>query len=166
MAAALVPLQNITLGSAAASVTFANIPSIGFRDLRVVFYASQTSAATPSYRLNGNATSGSYSMVGMSGTSSAGSTSNASFTSCSIGWFFAAPATNSWFNGSLDIFDAFATDKHKTALGRGSEAGVEVSASASRFASTAAVSSVTLLGIQGAGTWAAGSTFALYGVVA
>jgi len=166
MGAALVPLQNITLGSAATSITFGSIPNT-FRDLRLVVNGSMSSPASPAFRLNGDTTSGNYLVVTMWGTGSAAqSTSNGTYQQSALGWFTSAPPTNAVITATLDVFDYAQTDKHKTSIARGNDTTYEVTATAGRWASTAAVTSLTVTGYAGGGTWAAGSTFALYGVLA
>lgn len=157
MAAALVPLQNITLGSAAASVTFGSIPST-FRDLRVIISGTATVAGNIFLRYNGNATN-SYTYVQAYGTgsSAASSTSSGSETTDASGVFYTNPTV-----ATYDIMDYSATDKHKTNINRGSAAGNLVVMSAGRWANTAAITSVVFS--HGSGNYAAGTTFALYGV--
>ena len=62
----------------------------------------------------------------------------------------------------IDFFDYSATDKHKSALSRLSDAGASVSMSANRWASTAAITSITMT--ASTGTFSAGATFHLYGI--
>lgn len=165
MAAALVPLQNITLGSNQSSVTFASIPGT-FRDLRLVVNGSMSSPASPAFRLNGDSTSGNYHVVTMWGTGSAAqSTSNSTYQQSALGWFTSAPPTGLIITATLDVFDYAQTNKQKSSIARGNDTTYEVTATAGRWASTAAVTSLTVTGYAGGGTWAAGSTFALYGVV-
>ena len=65
----------------------------------------------------------------------------------------------------LNIMDYSATNKHKTTLSRANAAADGVNASAGRYASNTAITSF-LIGSTTAVTYAAGSTFALYGVSA
>jgi hypothetical protein len=63
----------------------------------------------------------------------------------------------------LQIMDYSATDKHKSALTRTTHTSQSVvEALASRWANTAAITSLAVSG----GTFNVGSTFALYGIVA
>lgn len=157
MGAALVPLQNITLGSAAASVIFGSIPGT-MRDL-VLIVNGQTTGALNNLvvRFNGD-TGSNYSYVRMLGDGSSGSSaSNGSLNYAAFGDV-----------GTLDsvvtasIMDYSATDKHKSALVRGNNAGGVVSAYAVRWASTSAITSLSVA--AGAGNLASGMTVALYGV--
>jgi hypothetical protein len=70
--------------------------------------------------------------------------------------------TQSQNNVITQIMDYSATDKHKTSLIRGNDAGAEVIAHAQRWASTSAVTSVRAL--ITANNFASGSTFSLYGI--
>jgi hypothetical protein len=66
----------------------------------------------------------------------------------------------------MNIMDYSATDKHKTAIWSSDKAGAGATERfVARWANTSAITSVRLLGV-GAATYAAGSTFALYGVSA
>jgi hypothetical protein len=60
--------------------------------------------------------------------------------------------------------DYSATDKHKTVLVRSNAASTGVEAIAQRWASTAAITSILVF--PSTGSWAAGGTFSLYGIVA
>jgi hypothetical protein len=156
-------LANITLGSATSSVTFSSIPATGFRDLIFAINGQTGSNANVIYRINGDGGSN-YSHVHMTGNSS---------TSSGAGTFGEAYATyGSVLNGTrliinLNFLDYSATDKHKTALVRNgytnSAASVaSVEALAIRWANTTALSSIVFS--TNAGSFASGSTFALYGI--
>lgn len=156
MANAMVPLANLTLSSAQATVTFSSIPGT-YRDLRLVING-QTTGALNNAQVQFNADGGSnYTAVRMLGDGSSASSS--------------APGALTFMQfgdiGNIDtvitgdVMDYSATDKHKTALIRGSNAGGVVSAYAGRWANTAAITS---LKVTGANTFASGTTFALYGI--
>jgi len=152
-------LANITLGSSAASVTFSSI-SQSYRDLVLIAQIGGTTGNYALAYLNGNTTSSNYSVVWMRGTgSAAGSSAGAtSLLDTGIGTDGASLGTNFMMN----IMDYSATDKHKTVLTRFNTTSDSVWAITSRFASTSAVTSVTLNLFSG--SFASGSTFALYGV--
>lgn len=161
MATAITPLANITLGSAQTTVTFSNI-SGSFRDLMLIVNG-QTTSSLNNLVVRFNSDSGSnYSYVRMLGDgSSASSASNGSLTYAAFGDV-----------GNLDsvvtatVFDYSATDKHKTALVRGNNGGSGgvVSAYATRWASTSAITTMTVT--AGSGDLASGMSLALYGVSA
>lgn len=158
-------LATITLGSAAATVTFGSIPS-GYRDLRLVCVMTSGNGGNGvvAIRYNGD-TAANYLNVGMYGeaTSATGSYANTvSYQYMSSTSIQTTEATTS----TLDIMDYAQADKHKTFIGRSGTSGATVSnvvATASRWASTSAVTTLNIF-INGTGTFAAGSTFVLYGV--
>ena len=167
MAAAMVALATTTLGSAASSVTFGSIPAT-YRDLRIVIWADMTSGAEQMrMRLNGDSTYSNYSGVGMAGQ---GTSAISATWSGSSGYGEGArvqyqafqQASTSAVVTTIDIFD-YSTDKHKTSLVRASKAAGGVDGVATRWASTSAVTSVLL--DMFSGSFTAGSTFSLYGIV-
>lgn len=163
---AMTQITGVTLASGATSITFSGIPQ-KFNDLKIVINAAMSSPASPAIRFNRDATSGKYFGVNVWGTgSSTGSTYNNTYTQGGFGWWTASPNTNSQFNATIDVLDFSRGDKNKTAIARGSEAAVLVDATIIRWVDGAPITSITITGFNGAGTWAAGSTFNLYGIVA
>ncbi len=152
------PLATVTLGSSASSVTFSSIPAT-YRDLILVI--SQSGGPNDDERLRFNGDTGSnYSFVRMFGDGSSASSSSVSTTYIrNIGGVLSGV-----HNLIIQIMDYSATDKHKTTLGRGSNAATLVMATAGRWANTAAITSVNYS--VGSGSFAAGSTYTLYGVIA
>ena len=150
-------LANVTLGSSATSVTFSSINQ-GFKDLVLVMTAT---SPEPYIQFN-NDTGSNYNFLWMLGEAAAYSGSSTSQTS-------AALARVAWGgNVVASIMDYSASDKHKTFLSRANGAGVannSVEAIAARWANTAAITTVKVLGFGG-GSFPSGSTFALYGVSA
>ena len=150
-----VPLANITLGSAASSVTFSSIPAT-YRDLVLVTRTTGT-IDEGGLRFNGD-TGNNYNRVGMLGL---GSGSPIAFTESGF--------TSIRFVGSADtqamvqIQDYSATDKHKTVLIRLGSSTVVVAA-AGRWANTAAITSLAV--VPNSGTLPSGMTLDLYGVIA
>ena len=153
------PLATVTLGTTAASVTFSSIPAT-YRDLHFVMTAPSWSGGSDMlFRLNGD-TGSNYSLVRVQALSGDLSSGTASGTSQYYGVaIYTGPimATATWLDYS-------ATDKHKTALHRMGQNAQYVWMAASRYASTSAVTSLTLL--LNSGSYPAGSTFSLYGVIA
>lgn len=162
MAAALVPLQNITLGSNQTSIVFGSLPST-YKDLRIVVQG-QLTASSNYFKLNFNGDSGNnYNYVFMRGNGSA-TLSTAVSNDASI---YQTPSSISADTNTMitaDVMDYSATDKHKSTLTRSHTDGVYVWAIAGRWANTSAITSVTIAAFSG--SLKAGSTFALYGVVA
>lgn len=163
---AYVPLANITLGANAATVTFSSISQI-YRDLVLVIDNVKTVSGTynMNFRFNGISTT-TYNYVNAYGNgSTTGSISQANLTEGNIsGGTDFLEATTPWL-GLANIMDYSATDKHKTVISRGNRSNNGVSMIANRWASTAAITSITLAP-EFTGSFAAGSTFALYGVSA
>ena len=153
------PLANVTLGSAATSVTFSSIPAT-YRDLIVVHSGLLTSGGQE-IRLRYNGDSGSsYSYVEMTGTGSSATSS----TSSSMTYAYGGLVYTTVANSIVQIMDYSATDKHKTGLTRSNNSANNVVAFAHRWANTAAITSLELS--IGGNLWAAGATFNLYGVIA
>ena len=156
------PLQTITLGSTASSVTFASIPQT-YRDLVLVLTA--LGSATLEGRVRLNSDSGShYHSVRMSGNgSSPTSASLGSQTSGSISTV-ATATTGGALQTELQVMDYSATNKHKTMLSRSGQSAVATEAVVLRWASTAAVTTVEILTSEG--SFEIGATFSIYGIEA
>jgi len=160
---AMTALATLTLGSAQATVTFSSI-SGAYRDLRLVITGGITFGSNTSMRVNGD-TGSNYSWVTLEGSGSAASSGTSSGTQMA---FRQVNIINS--NGtpvtqySIDILDYSATDKHKSMLFRTDNSAKATIASAGRWASTSAITSISLF--ASGDTWTAGSTFTLFGVSA
>ena len=152
-------LANITLGSSASSVTFSSIPAT-FRDLVLVINANGTVQTELFLRFNSD-TGSNYNTVRMQGSGSA--TASATTTNAT-GMRLNGNGdimTNFSFNAVIQIEDYSATDKHKSVLSRtNSSNGVD--ACAGRWASTSAIT--TVLAYPASGSFATGTTAALYGI--
>lgn len=149
-----------TLTSSASSVTFSSIPGT-FRDLVLVAQATTTGATTRAIRLQFNSDTGSnYSVVNMSGDGSSASSTTSTTTSFTVG----PCAMTIVGQGIMQIMDYSATDKHKSVLTRNDNAEGSLTAYAQRWANTSAVTSIYLF--PNLDSFAAGSTFSLYGVSA
>ena len=148
------PLATVTLGSSASSVTFSSIPAT-YRDLIVVVAGTTNATHNVGMRFNGD-TGSNYFVVTMSGN---GSTTN-SFT-LTDSFALAGQLTTTQGNFVNQIMDYSATDKHKTVLARSNNPAAEVRANISRWANTAALTSIA---ISNAGTFSSGTTFNLYGI--
>jgi hypothetical protein len=168
--ATYIALQNTTLGSSAASVTFSSIPAT-YRDLVIVVNGRTTTTATNGQwivaEFNSD-TGANYSVVTMEAGGGATTIRSLSLTNGYVGKMNTSSSSNTDFSTSLiHIMDYSATDKHKTVLGRssGKDGALDfaVSALATRWASTNAVNQVKLS--LDTNSFASGSTFALYGIV-
>ena len=144
------PLATVTLGTTASSVTFSSIPAT-YRDIVV----SSELIGSFGGRMRFNSDSGTnYPRVLMYATGSAASTENGFIVEQS-------PSGNDM--NLIQIMDYSANDKHKTVLIRQSEANLgNVTATAARWANTAAVTSITFLLVGG--NLQAGTTISLYGI--
>jgi hypothetical protein len=156
------PLATVTLGSSASSVTFSSIPAT-YRDLILIHSSKHTFAGSTSVRDSGirfNSDSGSnYLRVNMDSKIDSGTA-----TETSIALIYGRVDGN-FVPGIVQIMDYSATNKHKTVLYRSGAANDYVYAQAARWANTAAVTTITIAP-SGSFQIIAGSTFALYGVIA
>ena len=147
-------INQITLGASASTITFSSIPQ-NYRDLVLVVNGS----VAVQYRLNPNGDSGNASLVYMDGYGS----STAAGTDSKISlWFNSSGGPVTSIN---QIIDYSAIDKHKMVLTRGSASGTAVSAYASRWASTAAITRLDIVNAASPGDLPSGSTISLYGIV-
>jgi hypothetical protein len=153
------PLANVTLGTAAASVTFSSIPAT-YRDLILVMNGTPSTGSYAFLRFNGD-TGSNYNYLFMYGDGS--SAVSQSFTSQTQGYIGNIDATvRTTF--IAQVMDFSATDKHKTFLSRNGQAAGLVIATAGRWANTSAVTSMSVN--INSGTFSTGHTFNLYGVIA
>ena len=160
------PIASTTLSSAQASVTFSNLNTLaaGMRDLILVFNSiNQSGTGNPVIRFNGD-TGNNYSTVLMSGSGS-GNSSQSYVTSYVAPTYFSYFDATNRFMGRIEIFDFAQTNKHKSGLTRTDFPAAGVDAAAFRWASTSAITSI-YIGQDGANSFASGSTFSLFGVIA
>ena len=148
-------LATTTLSTSASSVTFSNIPAT-YKDLVFVF-AGTASGGDGIYFFMNSDTGSNYSFVRMYGTGTATGSTSGTGTSLEFGEIWGGQG-----NVIAHIMDYSATDKHKTVLGRTNAPANVVMAYASRWASTSAVTSLTVL--TSVATFSSGSTFSLYGI--
>ena len=159
-------LATVTVSTTTNTLTFSSIPA-GYRDLVIQGATRSTRAAVTEdllLRLNGD-TGSNYTGVFMLASSGGAQSVTSSTTSFAV-------ASNTVANtGTANVFSSFvgqvmdysATDKHKTMLQRnGGGNQDQVWAGAGRFASTSAITSVTLF--YAIGNIATGTTFSLYGI--
>jgi hypothetical protein len=152
-------IATTTLAANTSSVVFGSIPQ-GYRDL-IIVGNTFTSTGEVGVQFNGD-TGSNYSTVLMRGgasstVSSVAFTDTAIWPSTQVGSPTGVP--NSW---TVQVMDYLATDKQKMSLTRFGSAASHVQAQANRWASTAAITSITFVGA----TYNANSTFSLYGVIA
>jgi len=162
MTATYTSLANVTLGAAASSVTFSSIPAT-YRDLICVVVAAGSTSLQGRIRLNGDGGS-SYNWQRMSGNGSSASAMASLDNNMGYLSAIAQATTTGALQMNINIMDYSATNKHTTIISRANNAANGTEAFANRWANTARVTSVQIL--TSTGNWAAGSTFALYGVIA
>ena len=154
-------LATVTLQSTSQTVTFSGIPNT-YRDLILVIDGATSASMRPTMRLNGDSGSN-YTAV------MAASDSGSTFSTTSSGTFIdpiPGYSITDRFSQIWHILDASATNKHKTILIRTNQhSGSHVHMTAGRYASTTEVSSITILS-NTSNTYAAGTTFSLYGRIA
>jgi hypothetical protein len=151
-------LATVTLGASASSVTFSSIPAT-YRDLILV--SNHTGSATSEdVDIAFNADTGdNYSRVVM--LANAPVILSFAGTSRSVSAIYSTKRQTL----ILNVMDYSASDKHKTLIYRNSNADQsEVYATATRWANTAVITSLSLAARTG--TFSSGSTFSLYGVIA
>ena len=154
-------LANITLGSSASSVTFSSIPAT-YRDLVLEIVIQPSGTALDNVFLRFNSDSGSnYSYVEAFGTGSGTGSPSGTLAYFFLGYH--GGGTSSTQIGTT-VLDYSATDKHKTGLTRNDKSDQGTSMIASRWANTAAITSVLVDSV--AATFPTGSTFNLFGIAA
>lgn len=163
MPTALTPLANLTLGSSATSMTFSSI-SGSYRDLMLICNYTNTVANSDYIGVRLNSDSGSnYNALTLNNVNGGNSISSASYDNSSTGWI----TVQGGFAGSLEatFFDYAQTNKHKNWLVRNATPTYGSELISGRWGSTSAITTLQLYSING-WSFAAGSTFALYGVSA
>lgn len=153
-------IDSTTLGSSVSSVTFSSIPQ-DYQDLIVVVNPVATGSADARLRLNGN-TGAVYKRVAGYGN---GSSAFGAIYSESSGWQInqlAYPDSNQDTLWILQFFSYSDTSRYKTILGRSNKASQGTEMEAYKYENTGAIS--TILFYLNSGSYAAGSTFYLFGI--
>jgi hypothetical protein len=159
-----IPIASQTLTSAASSVTFSSIPTtLGGKALRdlilVVDWLGSGGNSNAGLRFNGD-TSTNYPFVFMRGTGSSSSSSFSSSATAILGGHVATTTRRALT--VFQIMDYAQTNKHKAVLLRGHRADGQVEAVAGKWINTAATNQLTI--VTTSNSYAAGSTFSLYGI--
>jgi len=160
-----IPLAEVTLAVAASEVSFGSI-SQDYSDLVLVWdkvFSGESNQVNTLLSFNGD--SSNYSNVWMYGNGTS-AVSGSSPAQQRLVWssMYTTANTDST-QGTVQIMDYSATDKHKTSLFRGNVIGLNAAgaqAVASRWASTAAVTSLSIS--SSVDFFAAGATFKLFGI--
>ena len=156
-----------TLASAASSVTFNSIPS-GYTDLVLVISARSTNSGADDsmyFQLNGD-TGSNYSWTRLLGNgSSASSYRLASQTAGTFDGLAGGGSASGTYNAMVLNFQNYSnTSTYKTVIGRSGTAGAYTLAAVNLWRSTSAISSIYVQ--PAVGSFAVGSTFSLYGLLA
>jgi hypothetical protein len=158
--ATYIALQNTTLSTNAASVTFSSIPAT-YQDLVIITNTDNTAQADYHLRFNGD-TGNNYNRATIQGSGSVASqnlSNNAAFMRLNGNGDL---ATDFSHTAIIHINEYSRTDRHKNVLARtNSTHGVD--ATSGRWASVSAVTSVTIY--PSTGSFELGSTFSLFGIV-
>ena len=154
------PIANITLASTASTVTFSGI-SQGFRDLVLIVSGLITTTVVDATTIQFNGdTASNYYQVLMTGDGTSATSASGNF-----GSIYAGISNNSDSISIINIMDYSAADKHKSVISRGNSAtGARTRAVAGRWANNSPITSIVVSNVST--TFAAGSTFNLYGVIA
>lgn len=159
-----VPIASQTL-TGAATITFTSIPQ-NFTDLILVSSAKNSSGSAGTYQITINSDSGSnYSATYLLGNGTAASSGR--FTNNTVAYLSrsANPAGSEFSPGIVQFMNYSNTTTYKTILSRGNEASSSTAAFVNLWRSTAAITSISIEQ-PGGGSFAAGSTFNLYGITA
>jgi hypothetical protein len=163
-----VALDKVTVTTPLSSVDFTSINQ-GYTDLRVVISARGSVADTleiPVLRFNGD-TATNYSRTILYGNgSTATSARSSNQTGIAFEYATGSNATAGVFGMiTLDVMSYANTNVNKTVISRLNEISSYTNAQVSLWRSTAAITSMSIVPVLGT-TWAAGSTFSLYGIAA
>jgi hypothetical protein len=164
-------LQQIILSQSAASVTFDNLPTSGYTDLKIVTSARGDSANVYNYcriRFNGD-TGSNYNMQILYGDNGVAGSTPASGTSITGGLYAGSSSTTNTFSNSEWYIPNYRGSTQKSlSIDAVSENNSSTSSNgyltAASWTGTAAITSATLL--PNSGNFVANSTFSLYGVAA
>lgn len=151
-------IGRVVLTSAQNFVDFINLPS-SYRDLVLIITLKNcTASAYPGIRFNGDSGTN-YSRIGVRGN---GSTTTSYSTTSESAAFCDGPTADEVIR--INIMDYSAVDKFKTLVTRADSTTDNAGGVIGRWASTAAVSRVTVTPTN-SDTYGIGSTFSLYGVL-
>lgn len=168
MPATYEPIASTTLGTAASSLTFDNIPGT-YTDLVIVAHVKSVTAAGTTggtARFNGD-TGSNYSHTILYGTGSTAASTRIYGTNASRFRLMNDIPTGEYAIATIQVMSYANTNVNKTVLSSWADAGALVGRTVALWRSTSAVTSITLFGNDdGADNFATGSTFALYGIKA
>jgi hypothetical protein len=162
-----VAIDKVTVGTATPSVTFSAI-SADYTDLVIVFECFTTAAGARDVALRFNSdTASNYSSTFFQGNGSAAtSTRESSQTRMMIDYSGAGTTASTAEIGIVNIMNYSNATTNKTVLVRANRAGAGTDAVVGLWRNTAAITSVTLMFINGTDNFGVGSVFSLYGILA
>lgn len=156
------PIATTTLGSSQSSVTFSSIS--GYTDLVLVLSSKGTVQNYPSLRFNSDSGSN-YSRTILSGNgSSASSARGSNETAANINYMAITNSSDFAYVSVTHIMNYSNTTTYKTLITRANNATNGLDAVVNLWRNTAAITSIDC--ILNTGSYAAGSTFTLYGIQA
>ena len=159
-----IPIATTTLGSAAASYTFSSIPST-YTDLILITNYGLSADADSTFYVNGVNTGTAYSETYMRGDGTSATSGRRSNQPRWILGLASVTVPTTLTTTEIHQFCNYSnTTTYKTVLSRINNGGVQVAARIGMYASTTAISSITVGGISA--NLLAGSTFTLYGIAA
>jgi hypothetical protein len=164
MATTYTPIATTTLSTTSSLVTFSSIPST-YTDL-VAVISGRITTGVSYYQFKYNSDTGAnYSRTGMTGTGS--SATSEKYANETIGYPILTPlptATSTFDISIVQIMNYTNTTTYKTYIGRGNDAGNNVTATVGLWRSTSAINRIDISPY--ASTFTSGSTFTLYGIKA
>jgi hypothetical protein len=162
---AYVPLANLTLSSSAVSVTFSSI-SQSYRDLVLVVSGKSASTTADIYlRFNGNTADYNHWVYATGNGTAANSLTNASTSNGMRTTVSAYMSTSDFIQSTTHLID-YTANKYKTTLSRSDNGSRGTDMFTGIWQNTSAITSIMVRAVTDASGFAAGSTFALYGVSA
>ena len=169
----MVLLETIALTQSAASVTFDNLPTSGYTDLKIVMSTRATGSRSDDamlIRLNSDSTAGNYSIRWLRGNgSSATSGDGTGYAGGYVGEFNGGASTSNTFTSQEIYIPNYRSSSAKSfsvdITEEANQTTVYAHLVAGLWTGTAAITAVTFID-HNSNSFAAGSTFSLYGVAA
>jgi hypothetical protein len=155
------PIATTTLGSTNSTITFSSFS--GYTDLVLIGNPIVSASLDYKWYVNGDSSSGLYSQTRLNGdgsTAISGRTPNANFLYLDL----TAPASSSMQNFIMNFQNYANASVYKTVLIRYNDAANDVAARVGLWRNTNAITSITIS--TDSSTFAVGSTFTLYGILA
>jgi hypothetical protein len=160
MPATYEPIATTTLGSNQVNFTFSSIPGT-YTDFVVIYQAKSYSTAFDAFLRFNSDTGSNYSVTYLSGTGSATNTGRLTNYTSMLLDNYGSVSTAEFNITKLNVMNYANTTTNKTVLIRSDRASSGTDAIMGTWRSTAAITSMTILG-----DFATGSTFTLYGIKA